>query len=245
MSCIECGRDMAEVCVDCHNVTVHRLGTVERERDDWKDRHDAAQTNWSNEVSELGEKIDSLTLRLDAGRELIRRVCGILARLPDNVMLVGERGQWIEDAVVFMADRDVESQLPDFVCRKCEKPLSRSGPDAPTAYDSGPGHICKVCFYAPARDEEGQRPECGHLWQKAGKVEDGDYCTQCGARRPAGGEASKIAPTVAEEVANRYIQKELPFILREYLELFDKSLSDTDAASMADAQDGGEENENV
>ena len=30
-------------------------------------------------------------------------------------------------------------------------------------------------------------PKKGHFWAKAGKKEDGDFCSVCGIRRPAGG----------------------------------------------------------
>lgn len=57
------------------------------------------------------------------------------------------------------------------------------------------------------------------------------------AKTTAEKEARRICPEVAEHVANRYIQEQLPAILEEYKELGWGSVGNTNADDIAGAQD--------
>jgi len=61
------------------------------------------------------------------------------------------------------------------------------------------------------------------------------------ARKQATDEARKIAGPVAEQIANEYMQKHLPDIIKAYGKMMDSdAVSDDLAKQMADAQDNGE-----
>lgn len=54
------------------------------------------------------------------------------------------------------------------------------------------------------------------------------------AAKHAKEEAKKVAAIVSERVANEYLQRELPELLREYRDFMDTELTDEDADRMAE-----------
>ena len=62
------------------------------------------------------------------------------------------------------------------------------------------------------------------------------------AKTRATEEASKVAEAVAERVANEYLQKELPDVMKAYREMMDsEAVTDEVADQLANAQEEGED----
>lgn len=57
------------------------------------------------------------------------------------------------------------------------------------------------------------------------------------AKKHATAEAKIVAEQIAERVANEYLQRELPELLKEYREFMDQDLTDDDADRMAQFED--------